>query len=61
MSKTQNSVPSGMGGLSRFSDEEKSYFKIKRGHVIVLVIVVVLIVLFLHMYGSSMLGLPAGQ
>jgi preprotein translocase subunit Sec61beta len=61
MSKSQSNIPSGMGGLTRFSDEDKSYFKIKPGHVIVLVIVVALVVLFLHLQGGAIFGLPTGN
>ena len=57
MAKSKSNVPSGMAGLTRYSDEDKGYFQIRPGHVIVLIIVVVLIVLFLHVQGNTIFGL----
>ncbi len=57
MAKQQVNIPSGSGGLTRFSDEERGFFRIKNVHVIVLVVIVAIIVLFLHVQGNTIFGL----
>jgi preprotein translocase subunit Sec61beta len=51
------SMPSSMGGLTRYFDEYQSKISIKPGHVIFLIIAVMAIVLLLHMYGYGWLGM----
>ena len=46
------SMPSGIGGLTRYFDEYKSKLQLKPGHVVVLCIVVIIIMLVLHAYGG---------
>ena len=49
-------MPSGMGGLVRYSDEATSKFQIKPGTVIIYIIIIILIEIFLHTYGQNWLG-----
>ena len=58
MAKNNVQMPSGMAGLTRFSNEEKSVVRIQPHHVIVLVVIVVLLVLLLHMFGNGIFGVP---
>ena len=58
MAKEKANIPSGMAGLTRYSDEEKGVFQIRPGHVILLIIVVILIVLALHMFGNAIFNIP---
>ncbi|MBI4738427.1 preprotein translocase subunit Sec61beta [Candidatus Woesearchaeota archaeon] len=51
------SMPSGMGGLTRYFDDYKSNIEFKPGHIIILCIVVILIMMFLHLQGFSLLGI----
>jgi preprotein translocase subunit Sec61beta len=57
MAKDKVSMPSGMGGLTRYFDEYKSKISLKPGHVIVLCIIVIAIMVVLHIYGKSFLGM----
>ena len=42
------SMPSGMGGLTRYFEEYHSKFTLKPGHVVILCVAVIVIMLFLH-------------
>ncbi len=44
------SMPSGMGGLTRYFDDYKSKIEIQPGHVVVLCVIVILIMIFLHVF-----------
>jgi preprotein translocase subunit Sec61beta len=57
MADNKVSMPSGMGGLVRYFDEYKSKFRLKPGHVIVIVVIVILIEILLHWQGYSLLGI----
>ena len=50
-------MPSGMGGLTRFSDEYKSKVSVKPGHVIIICAVVVILLIILHLQGAALLGI----
>ncbi|MBI1969912.1 preprotein translocase subunit Sec61beta [Candidatus Woesearchaeota archaeon] len=50
-------MPSTMGGLTRYFEEYHSKINFKPGHIIVLVVIVILIEVFLHWQGFSLLGL----
>ena len=54
------SMPSGMGGLTRYFDEFKSKIQFKPGHIIILCIVVILLMVLLHLQGNAWFGLPGG-
>ncbi|MFC1753514.1 preprotein translocase subunit Sec61beta [Thermoproteota archaeon] len=43
------SMPSGIGGLTRYFDEYRSKITIKPGHVVIICIVVILLLLFLQL------------
>ena len=51
------SMPSGIGGLTRYFDEYKSRITIKPGHVVILCIVIIILLLFLQMRGMAWLGI----
>jgi len=57
MAKDKVSLPSGMGGLTRYFDDYSSNIELKPGHVIILAVVIAVIVLLLHMQGNALLGL----
>lgn len=57
MSKNKVSMPSGMGGLTRYFDEYKSKISFKPGHIIILCIAVILIMIVLHIYGRALMGI----
>ena len=50
------SMPSGMGGLTRYFDDYRSNIQFKPGHIIILCVIVMLIVLLLHVSGNALLG-----
>jgi len=50
-------LPSGMGGLTRYFDDYSSNIELKPGHVIILAVIIMAIIIFLHLQGSSLLGL----
>ncbi|MFQ5474785.1 MAG: preprotein translocase subunit Sec61beta [Candidatus Nanoarchaeia archaeon] len=51
------SMPSGIGGLTRYFDEYQSNVRIKPGQVVIICVVIILIMVFLHLRGLSFLGL----
>lgn len=59
MAKNNIQMPSGMAGLTRFSNESKSKIQIHPHHVIVLVVIVALLVLLLHVFGDQLFGVNA--
>ena len=50
MAKEKLSMPSSMGGLTRYFDEYKSKISFRPGHVIILVIIVIILMIILHAY-----------
>ena len=50
-------LPSGMGGLTRYFDDYTSNVELKPGHVVILSIVVIVLIIILHIQGNSWLGL----
>ena len=57
MAQDKISMPSGMGGLVRYFDENQSKIKFKPGHIIVLCVIVIVIMIFLYTWGNSLLGI----
>ena len=57
MAKEKIQMPSGMGGLMRYSEEYKSSFMFKPGTVLFLIVLVFIIEFLLHKYGGGFLGL----
>ena len=49
-------LPSGQGGLTRFSEEGGSKLEISPKTVIIIAIVIMLVVILLHSYGGSLLS-----
>ncbi|MBT5021468.1 preprotein translocase subunit Sec61beta [Candidatus Woesearchaeota archaeon] len=47
------SMPTGMGGLTRYFDDYKSKIQFKPGHVIILCIIVIIIIILLHAMGGA--------
>ncbi|MDP3734222.1 MAG: preprotein translocase subunit Sec61beta [Nanoarchaeota archaeon] len=48
-------LPSGQGGLTRFSDEFKSRIELSPATVVVLCVIVMIIIILLHQFGGSLL------
>ncbi len=46
-------LPSGQGGLTRFSDEYGSKIELSPGLVIVLIVIVLTLVILLHQFGGA--------
>ena len=57
MAKDKINMPSGMAGLTRYSEGDSSRVTFSPGHVIVLCLIVVAIIMALHGFGASLLGL----
>jgi preprotein translocase subunit Sec61beta len=53
MAQDRITMPSGMGGLTRYFDEYKSKISLKPGHVIILVIAVIIILIILNAWLSG--------
>ena len=47
-------LPSGQGGLTRFSEEFKSRIELSPKAVIILVIIVIILILILHQIGGKL-------
>ncbi len=47
-------LPSGQGGLTRFSEEYDSTFQLSPGVVMVMVVVVMIIIILLHYFGGKL-------
>jgi preprotein translocase subunit Sec61beta len=58
MAQDKVSMPSSMGGLTRYFDEYKSKISFKPSHIILLAIVIILIEILIHTQGKQFLGLP---
>ena len=43
-------IPSGMGGLVRYSEESESKIKLKPNHVIIMIILIIIFVLILNVF-----------
>jgi preprotein translocase subunit Sec61beta len=50
-------LPSSMGGLVRYTDEETSKIEIKPGVIIVGTIAVAIVLILLNIYGSAIFGI----
>ena len=57
MAQEKITMPSGMGGLTRYFDEYKSKIRIKPGHIIIMCLFIMAIMIFLYTYGNQMLGI----
>lgn len=53
MAQNKQYVPSSMGGIVRYMDEEKSRFRIKPGVVVFACVVVIVILIVLQIVGQS--------
>ena len=53
MAKNKQFIPSSMGGLVRYMDEEKSKFKIKPGVVVFACVIIIILLVVLQSVGSS--------
>ncbi len=53
MAQNKQYVPSSMGGIVRYMDEEKSKFRIKPGIVVFACIVVIILLIVLQIAGSG--------
>ncbi len=56
MADNQLRLPSGQGGLTRFTEEVKSKIELTPKAVVVIVLIVMIIVILLHSYGGSFLS-----
>lgn len=50
------SMPSGIGGIVRYFDEEKTKFRFKPQVVVIAAIVLMLLMILLHSEGKALLG-----
>ena len=57
MAQERITMPSGMGGLTRYFDEYKSKIKIKPGHIIIMCFLIMAIMILLYTYGNRLLGI----
>jgi preprotein translocase subunit Sec61beta len=53
MAQNKQYVPSSMGGIVRYMDEEKSRFRIKPGVVVFACVVVIILLIILGLVGKS--------
>jgi preprotein translocase subunit Sec61beta len=56
MADNKIQMPSGMGGLIRYSDKATSKIQFKPGLVIVFIILIIIIEVLLHTYGNGWFG-----
>lgn len=56
MADNKVQLPSGMGGLVRYSDESQSRNQMKPGVVILFIVLILVAELILHTYGKGLLG-----
>mgnify|MGYP003956199695 CR=1 FL=1 len=57
MAQEKIRMPSGMGGLMRYSEEYKSSIMFKPGTVIFMIVLVMIIEFILHKYGGIFFGI----
>ncbi len=55
MADNKIQMPSGMGGLVRYSDESGSKIQFKPGTVIVFIVLIIIIEVLLHAYGGNLI------
>jgi preprotein translocase subunit Sec61beta len=58
MAQEKIQMPTGMGGLMRYSEEYKSSLMFKPGTVIFLIVLVMIIEFVLHKFGAGWFGVP---
>ncbi len=56
MAENKIQMPSGMGGLIRYSDQATSKIQFRPGLIIVFIILIILIEVLLHTYGQAWFG-----
>lgn len=56
MADNKVQLPSGMGGLVRYSDESSTRIQFKPGTVIIFIILIIIIEILLHTYGANWFG-----
>jgi len=49
MARGKISIPSGIGGIVKYSEESKSKFMLKPVHVIILIIIIIILEIILHL------------
>lgn len=57
MAQQRVSMPSSMGGITRYFEESKSKISFKPGHVVVLIVLIIILELILHARGAVWFGL----
>lgn len=53
MAQQKQVIPSSMGGIVRYNDEEKSRFKIKPGTVVFACVIVIILLIILQIVGQN--------
>lgn len=53
MAQQKQVIPSSMGGIVRYMDEEKSRFRIKPGTVVFVCVAVIILLIILQIVGKS--------
>lgn len=56
MADNRVQLPSGMGGLVRYSEESNSRIRFKPGTVILFILLIIILEIILHNYGASWFG-----
>jgi len=55
MAENKVQLPSGMGGLIRYSDQSTSNIQFKPGTVILFILLIIIIEIILHTWGAKLL------
>jgi len=55
MADNKVQLPSGMGGLVRYSEDSNSRFQFKPGTVIIFIVLIIIIEILLHAYGGNLI------
>ncbi|MCD4760178.1 preprotein translocase subunit Sec61beta [archaeon] len=56
MADNKVQLPSGMGGLIRYSEDSHTKIQFKPGVVVIFIILIILIEIIFHTYGASWFG-----
>lgn len=51
------SLPSGMGGITRYFEEYHSKVEFTPGHIVIMAVVIIILMIILHVYGNALLGI----
>ena len=55
MADNKVQLPSGMGGLVRYSEHSTTKVQFKPGTVIIFIVLIIIIEILLHMYGGNLI------